>query len=299
MSTIKISELTPLYNFNSNTSNTLFVVVDLGNNVTQQISYQTLLNQVFGNVSVINFSDGTIQSTNSASFAYSTASYNQANAAYSLANTANSTASYANNLARSANTLATTAYNNSETNLTQIIYLGGALNTANVNTVSLQGGLNNANANIISLQAYSNAAFAKANSALANTNGAIFGGNLSVTGTLSVGNFVNPQKGFVYTPNVQFSTATLTIDFTRDSLIKTNSSSGLIVTLTNFYAGKEVILWFTNSAGSTQSVTHGGLANNSTVNSTSFSMPSNSTAYLRYFSIDGTLSNTFVAVTHA
>lgn len=109
---------------------------------------------------------------------------------------------------------------------------------------------------------------------------------------------VNPQKGFIYTPNVVTSGATtLTIDFARDSLIKANSTGGLTVTLTNYVYGKEVILWFTNAGGSTQSVTHGCLANNSTTGSASFSMAAGSTAMLRYFSIDGGLSDTFVAVT--
>lgn len=109
---------------------------------------------------------------------------------------------------------------------------------------------------------------------------------------------VKPNKGFIYTPNVLTNGATtLTIDFTRDSLVKCNSASGLTVTLSNYVYGKEVILWFTNSGGSTQSVTHGCLANNSTTGSTSFSMAAGSTAMLRYFSIDGSLGDTFVAVT--
>ena len=118
--------------------------------------------------------------------------------------------------------------------------------------------------------------------------------------TVSFTGEVIPQKGFRYTPNViNGQTSTLTIDFTRDSLIKANGSSGLTVSLTNFEAGKEVILWFVSTAGATTTVTHGALANNSTINSASFSMPAQSTAYLRYFSIDGSLSNTFVNISHA
>jgi hypothetical protein len=117
--------------------------------------------------------------------------------------------------------------------------------------------------------------------------------SVTFTGTVA------PQKGFIYSPNVVTTGATtLTIDFTRDSLIKANSNGGLTVSFTNYVYGKEVIVWFTNTGGSTQTVTHGCLANNSTVGATSFSMSAGSTAMLRYFSIDGSLGDTFVAVTN-
>jgi len=315
MSTVKISQLPVQTGFNSNTSNTVLVTVDLANSITSQITLQTLLNRTFENVTSISFADSSVQLSAPATIQYSQASFLQANTnsnninyLQGALNTANSGIS--SNKANIASVLNFTqnAYNEANTNATIINYLGGALNTANANTVYLQGALNTANSNtiylsgvvnstnsnVIALQTYSQAGFAKANAALSNTSGTIFSGNLVVSGTL------NSQKGFIYTPNVVNNQAnTLTIDFTRDSLIVQNSSGGLTVTLSNFVPGKEVILWFTNNSGSTQTVNHGALANNSTVNSTAFSIPSTSTAYLRYFSINNSLSNTFVAITHA
>jgi hypothetical protein len=59
-----------------------------------------------------------------------------------------------------------------------------------------------------------------------------------------------------------------------------------------------VEVWITNTSGSNRTVTHGCLAVNATVNSTTFTIPATSSAYLRYFSIDGDNANTFVAVQH-
>lgn len=328
MSTVKISQLPSQTGFNSNTANTLLLVVDVANSVTNQITLQTLLNRTFENVVSINFNDGSFQSSAPATLQYSqsafaTSNNNSANIVFLQGEMNSANASIANNAANIAYTqnFAQNAYNEANNNLTIINYLGGALNTANANTVSnsaniaylggalstansntvyLQGGLNSANANIISLQTYSNAAFSKANAALSNTSGAIFGGNLTISGTLTVKDNVYIQKGFVFTPNVVSNPSTsLTIDFIRDSLVVQNNAGGLTVTLANFVPGKEVILWFTNTSGTNQTVTHGVLANNSTVNATTFTIPGTSTAYLRYFSIDSSLSNTFVAISHA
>lgn len=115
--------------------------------------------------------------------------------------------------------------------------------------------------------------------------------SIEFTGTVA------PQKGFIYTPNViSGSTSTITLDIANTSLFKCNSSSGLTVTLAHYSPGKVVELWFVNSAGSTQTVTHGCLANNSTTGSSSFTLAGGHAAYLRYFSIDSNLSETFVSI---
>jgi hypothetical protein len=112
--------------------------------------------------------------------------------------------------------------------------------------------------------------------------------------------YVNPQKGFVYTPLVYPSAQTaITIDFANNSLVRAQTATGLTVTLSNLLAGKEVVAWITNTAGTNQTFTHGLSATNSTTNSTSYNIPGTSTILVRYMSIDGTTQNTFVAVTHA
>jgi hypothetical protein len=76
-------------------------------------------------------------------------------------------------------------------------------------------------------------------------------------------------------------------------------TNDLTFTLTNFVYGKVVEVWLTNTSGSTRTVTHGCTATNSSENSSTFTMASTSSAYLKYFSIDGDLANTFVAVQSA
>ena len=112
--------------------------------------------------------------------------------------------------------------------------------------------------------------------------------------------FVNPQKGFVYTPRLPAGNqTTITIDYANDSIIKANLVADLTVSHSNFTTGKVVELWLLNSGGTNRTVTHGISALNSTTNSTTFTIPSTSSAYLRFFSIDGDLANTFVSVVHA
>jgi hypothetical protein len=120
------------------------------------------------------------------------------------------------------------------------------------------------------------------------------GTSVTFTGT------VGPQKGFIYTPLVYPSAQTaITIDMANNSLVRAQTATGLTVTLSNLTAGKEVVAWITNTAGFSQTFTHGVSATNSTVNATTYSIPSTSTILARYMSIDGTAQNTFVAITHS
>lgn len=111
---------------------------------------------------------------------------------------------------------------------------------------------------------------------------------------------VNPTKGFIFTPRLPVGNqTTIAIDFTNDVIIKANLAADLTVTLSNFVFGKVVEVWLTNTSGLTRTITHGCSSINSSVNHPAFTMPSTSSAYLRYFSIDGDLANTFVAIQHA
>jgi len=110
---------------------------------------------------------------------------------------------------------------------------------------------------------------------------------------------INPQKGFVYAANTYPSSQTaITISFADGPVYRAQTSAGLAVTLTNFTVGKAVEFWLTNTAGTGQTFTHGCSAINSTVNSTTYNIPATSTIYAKYYCLDGTLANTFVAITH-
>jgi hypothetical protein len=127
------------------------------------------------------------------------------------------------------------------------------------------------------------------------TNIATFNGDSATfTGT------VEPQKGFVYTPTVFPGAQTaITINMTSNSVVRAQTATGLVVTLSNLLAGKEVVAWITNTAGTNQTFTHGVSATNSTVNATTYTIPGTSTIMVRYMCIDATVQNTFVAITHA
>jgi hypothetical protein len=111
---------------------------------------------------------------------------------------------------------------------------------------------------------------------------------------------VRPDKGFIYVPTILPGSQTaFTIDFSTTSLIKANVAADCTVSLSNYVAGKVVEVWLTNTSGLTRTITHGCTSTNSTENATTFTMPGTSSAYLRYFSIDGDNANTFVAIQHA
>lgn len=108
---------------------------------------------------------------------------------------------------------------------------------------------------------------------------------------------VEAEKGFVHTPRIiGTNQSTLSIDITEDSLVKAQTATGLVITPSNFKAGKVVEVWITNEAGSTQTITHGVAAKRSTINSTTFSMPATSSAHLKYYSLGTDLANTYVKV---
>lgn len=123
-------------------------------------------------------------------------------------------------------------------------------------------------------------------------------------GTSAVFNgVVNPQKGFIYNPNVISGIInTLSIDIANNSLYKFTCNNTTTISLNNFQVGKVVEVWLTNADtgfGSNHTITHGCYANNSTIGSASFTLTSLHSAYLRYFSIDGDLANTFVSVNYS
>ena len=110
---------------------------------------------------------------------------------------------------------------------------------------------------------------------------------------------VAPQKGFIYptrTANVGNSVA-VTIDFANDAIVRCTVNADMTVYFTNYTAGKIVDLWLTNLSGTNKTVTHGVSGLNATNNGTTKTVPGTSTAKFQFYSIDGDLANTFVAIT--
>ena len=107
-----------------------------------------------------------------------------------------------------------------------------------------------------------------------------------------------PQKGFVFTPRLPEGAQTaITIDYSSDSIIKANCAADVTISHTNFTYGKVVEVWLVNTGAQNRTVTHGVSAINSTTKSTTFTITAGSSAYMRFFSIDGDLANVFVTVT--
>jgi len=91
----------------------------------------------------------------------------------------------------------------------------------------------------------------------------------------------------------------ITVDFSTSTLIKAELIADLTISFSNYVYGKVVEVWLTNTDESNRIVTHGCTALNSSVNATTFIIPANRSAYLKYFSIGGDNANTFVTVQHA
>ena len=111
---------------------------------------------------------------------------------------------------------------------------------------------------------------------------------------------VEPIRGFIYTPRTFAAAQTaITINFANNVVLKANCTADVTFSFSNYTPGKQVEVWLTNTSGSNRTVTHGCSATNSTDNAVEFVLPATSTAWLKYFCVDGDLANTFVTSTHA
>jgi hypothetical protein len=108
---------------------------------------------------------------------------------------------------------------------------------------------------------------------------------------------VSPQKGFIYTPTSYPGAQTaIVVDFASNSVIRANTSAGLSVSFSNYTVGKIVEMWVTNTSGNGQTFTHGASALASTVNSTTYNIPSTSTILARYMCFGTDAANVYVAI---
>lgn len=110
---------------------------------------------------------------------------------------------------------------------------------------------------------------------------------------------VNPLKGFIYTPNTVSSNVTsVTIDMANNAMYKISCNSPITITPSGFTAGKVTEVWLTHYGNNNDAITHGCSALNSTKGSTSFNVNVPTLVYLRYFSVDGDLANTYVSINY-
>ena len=118
--------------------------------------------------------------------------------------------------------------------------------------------------------------------------------------TVKFTGYVYPEKGFIYAPRTFAGAQTaIAIDFANTAVLRANTSAGLTVSFSNYVQGKVVELWVTNTAGTNQTFTHGCSALNSTVNSTTYTIPGTSTIVAKYMCFGTDVANVLVQVVHA
>jgi hypothetical protein len=198
----------------------------------------------------------------------------------------------------------------------QLLFLsttpGQATNTAPTganSVVSIAKILSNGSANgklqvaIQSLQAYGkpNGAILFANNNLIQASNTIFvNENL---GQLNVASTIYAANGYINRISQYPSTQTaITISIATDTWVKCNVGASLAITPTAFSPGTEVIVIVTNpntGGGANRTITHGGIAYNSTVGATSFVLSGTTTAFIKYCSLGSDLANTYVQVTYS
>jgi hypothetical protein len=119
--------------------------------------------------------------------------------------------------------------------------------------------------------------------------------------------FINESAGTIYVPNgliynqrsYPAAQTAITLNFQTDTWVRTNVSTNLAVTLGNFVAGSDIVLFITNTStggGSAHTITHGVPALNSTVGAATFTLSGTTTARIKYYSFGGDLANTYASI---
>lgn len=118
---------------------------------------------------------------------------------------------------------------------------------------------------------------------------------------------IDEANGTFYVPNgilynnrsYSGNQTTATLSFASDTWVRANIAANFAVTLTNYRAGSDIVLFITNVAtggGAAKTITHGCTALNSTVGATTFVLSGSSTARIKYYSFDGDNANTYASI---
>jgi len=119
----------------------------------------------------------------------------------------------------------------------------------------------------------------------------------------------NPNSSITFSDNTVQTTAykppkvrianvisnSVLIDFSTDNFVHIHTNAGTVsANLQNLTAGKTIDLFIFNNVGGTQQFNH-GLSSTHATGGSSFFLSSHNTMYVKYFCLDGTLDNSFVA----
>ena len=94
----------------------------------------------------------------------------------------------------------------------------------------------------------------------------------------------------------------ITLSFATDTWVRANIAANMAVTLGNFRAGSDIVLFITNTSTGgpgAHTITHGCSAINSTVGATTFTLSSQTTARIKYYSFDGDLANVYASISYS
>jgi hypothetical protein len=301
-----------------NKANTVFINGGVGTN--NIVALMTANGLVLNTQSYITFADGTRQTTNAASFNYTTAASAVANNASANSivlqaglNAANANISIALASGSGANSniailqaVNLTQNDNIQTATTLAQYALGVQTTQNTRIQTAQN-----QANVAGIVANTTAVVANTavqNTALIVVNSLSLTGNLIANGLnqtasigrLNVSSSIYAANGIINKTSEFPSTQTaITINMTTDTWVKCNVGASLAITPTAFVPGTQVIVIVTNpntGGGSARTITHGGIAYNSSVGATTFNLSGTTTAFIKYYSLGSDLANTYVQV---
>jgi hypothetical protein len=198
----------------------------------------------------------------------------------------------------------------------QLIFLsttpGQASNVAPTganSVVSVAKILSNGSANgklqiaVQSLQAYGkpNGAILFANNNLIQTSNTLFINE--ALGQLNVSSMIYAANGTINRSNTYTGTQTaITVNMLTETWVRATVGASLTITPTGFGPGYEtevVVINPNTGGGSARTITHGCSATNSSVGATTFSLGGTTTAFIKYYSFDGDLANTYVKISYS
>jgi hypothetical protein len=141
------------------------------------------------------------------------------------------------------------------------------------------------------------------------TNGSILFANNNLIQASNTA-IIDEANGTFYVPNgilynsrsYPAAQTAITLNFKNDTWVRTNVAANMAVTLGNFVAGSDIVLFITNTStggGAAHTITHGCSAINSTVGATTFTLSGGTTARIKYYSFDGDLANTYASISYA
>ena len=122
----------------------------------------------------------------------------------------------------------------------------------------------------------------------------------------SYGLNLSANTSITYSPKIYRSNANISINFTKDSIVyATIGGNALSVNPVGLVSGKTIDLWITQDNNTNWTLTHGLTARSATIGATTLALkvtgPGSTplqVVHCKYTCIDGTLANTFVAITY-